>query len=171
MAGREATSRPPILARPRLGRERDVGLERIDRTALLERAYEASREWLASGPRLTESAVHGDFHSDNLLTSDRCIVAVVDWEFARIDWPASDLAAAVVVLSLQQDGMINERVAEETVTAYVDSGGRDESHELEPLMRQFLLAVALHGRTRKAAKESWSPEFQGMIEAALKRFV
>jgi len=143
----------------------------IDRTALLERAYEASREWLASPPPLDESAVHGDFHPDNLLASEHGIEGVIDWEFARIDWPAADVAAAVTVLSLQRDGTIDQRTAEATIAAYVDAGGRDESHALEPLMRQFLLAVALHARTRKATGESWSPEFQGMIETALERFV
>ena len=139
--------------------------------ARLERAYQASREWLASPPRLDESAVHGDFHPDNLLASERGVEGVIDWEFARIDWPASDLAAAVTVLSLQRDGTIDQTIAQETVAAYVDSGGRDESHALEPLMRQFLLAVALRARTRKATGESWNPEFQGMIEAGLERFV
>jgi Ser/Thr protein kinase RdoA (MazF antagonist) len=143
----------------------------IERTALLERAYEASLEWLQTAPPLVESAVHGDFHPDNLLASERGIEGVIDWEFARIDWPASDLAAAVVVLSLQRDGTIDQTVAQETVAAYVEAGGRDESHALEPLMRQFLLAVALHARTRKATGQSWSPEFQGMIEAALERLV
>ncbi|MDP9303726.1 MAG: phosphotransferase [Actinomycetota bacterium] len=143
----------------------------LDRTALLERAYEASREWLASPPPLAESAVHGDFHSDNLLASERGIEGLIDWEFARIDWPASDLAAAVMVLSLQRDGTIDQRIAEETVAAYVDAGGRDESYALEPLLRQVLLAVALHARTRKATGQSWSPEFQGMLEGALERFV
>jgi Ser/Thr protein kinase RdoA (MazF antagonist) len=143
----------------------------LDRTALLERAYEASREWLASPPPLTESAVHGDFHTDNLLASERGIEGLIDWEFARIDWQASDLAEAVMVLSLQRDGTIDQRVAAETVAAYVDAGGRDESHALEPLLRQVLLAVALHARTRKATGQSWSPEFQGMLETALERFV
>jgi Ser/Thr protein kinase RdoA (MazF antagonist) len=143
----------------------------IERTALLDRAYQASREWLVTPPPLVESAVHGDFHPDNLLASERGIEGVIDWEFARIDWPASDLAAAVVVLSLQQDGTIDETIAQETVAAYVGAGGRDESHALEPLMRQFLLAVALHARTRKATGLSWGPGFQGMIEAALERFV
>jgi Ser/Thr protein kinase RdoA (MazF antagonist) len=143
----------------------------VDRTALLERAYEASREWLASPPPLAESAVHGDFHPDNLLASERGIEGLIDWEFARIDWPASDLAAAVMFLSLQRDGTIDRRIAEETVAAYVDAGGRDESHALEPLLRQVILAVALHARTRKATGQSWSPEFQGMLETALERFV
>jgi Ser/Thr protein kinase RdoA (MazF antagonist) len=143
----------------------------VERTALLESAYDASREWLADPPPLVESAVHGDFHPDNLLASERGIAGVIDWEFARIDWPASDLAAAVVVLSLQADGAIDQRVVDETVTAYVDAGGDDESYALEPLMRQFLLAVALHARTRKATGLSWGPEFQAMIETALERFV
>ena len=143
----------------------------LHRTALLERAYETSREWLASPPPLAESAVHGDFHPDNLLASERGIEGLIDWEFARIDWPASDLAAAVMVLSLQRDGTIDQRIADETVAAYVDAGGLDESHALEPLLRQVLLAVALHARTRKATGQSWSPEFQGMLEAGLENFV
>ena len=57
------------------------------------------------------------------------------------------------------------------MAAYVDAGGPDESFALDPLMRQFLLAVALHVRTRKANGASWNPEFQAMIETALGRFV
>ena len=53
--------------------------------------------------------------------------------------------------------MIDQRIAEETVAAHVDAGGRDESDCLDPLMRQFLLAVALHGRTRKAAANRGAP--------------
>jgi Ser/Thr protein kinase RdoA (MazF antagonist) len=68
---------------------------RVERTPLLERAYAAGREWLQSPPPLVESAVHGDFHPENLLASERGIEAVIDWEFARVDWPAADLAAAV----------------------------------------------------------------------------
>jgi Ser/Thr protein kinase RdoA (MazF antagonist) len=143
----------------------------LERTPTVERAYAAAREWLADPPPLATSAVHGDFHPENLLASERGIEAVIDWEFARLDWPAADLAAAVTVLSLQKDGTIDRGIADETVAAYIEAGGRDESHALEPLMRQFLLAVDLHGRTRKATGESWSPEFQGMIDTALAGFV
>jgi len=53
--------------------------------------------------------------------------------------------------------VIDQRIAEETVAAHVDAGGREESDCLDPLMRQFLLAVALHGRTRKAAANRGAP--------------
>jgi Ser/Thr protein kinase RdoA (MazF antagonist) len=142
----------------------------IDRTPLLERAYAAAREWLQAPPSLTESAVHGDFHPENLLASERGIEAVIDWEFARVDWPAADLAAAVTVLALQGDGSFDDRVADDVVAAYVEAGGEDESFALDPLIRQFLLAVALHGRTRAAEGSSWQPRFQAMIETALERF-
>jgi Ser/Thr protein kinase RdoA (MazF antagonist) len=143
----------------------------IERTPMLERAYAVAREWLQSPPPLIESAVHGDFHPENLLASGRGIEAVIDWEFARLDWPAADLAAAVTVLALQRDGTLDEQVADETVKAYVDAGGEDESYALDPLIRQFLLAVALHGRTRAAQGSSWDPGFQAMIETALERRV
>jgi Ser/Thr protein kinase RdoA (MazF antagonist) len=143
----------------------------IERTPLLEHAYAAAREWVRTPPALTESAVHGGFHPQNLLASERGIEAVLDWEFARIDWPASDLAAALTILALQRDGTVDDRIATDVVGAYVDAGGKDESQALEPLIRQFLLAVALHGRTRRAHGCSWHPEFQTMIEPALERFV
>jgi Ser/Thr protein kinase RdoA (MazF antagonist) len=143
----------------------------LERSPLLEHSYEAALEWVASPPPLTESAIHADFHPDNLLATDGRIKAVLDWELARLDWPAFDLAAAVTVVSLQRDGAIDRRIADETVAAYVDAGGRDESYALEPLMRIFLLEVALHGRTRKVQGASWHPEFQEMIETALASFV
>lgn len=142
----------------------------LERTPLLEREYEFARLWLASPPPLSESAIHADFHSDNLLASDAGIEAVLDWEFARLDWPAFDLAAAVTVVSLQPDGTIDRATADDTVRAYLDAGGRDESYALEPLMRIFLLLVALHGRTRKVQGATWHPEFQEMIETALASF-
>ena len=143
----------------------------IELSPLIERAYAMSREWLASPPPLTESAIHADFHPENLLASDTRIEAVLDWEFACLDWPAYDLASAVIVVALQHDGTIDAATAENTVAAYVDAGGRDESDALEPLMRIFLLTVALHGRTRKVQGASWHPEFQEMIETALASFV
>ena len=143
----------------------------IERTPLIERAYATARDWLAAPPPLTEAPMHGDFHPDNLLASDSRIEAVLDWEFARLDWPAFDLAAAVTVVALQRDGSIDPAIADETVAAYIHAGGRDESEALEPLMRIFLLAVALHGRTRKVQGASWHPEFQEMIETALASLV
>ncbi|TMK70336.1 MAG: hypothetical protein E6G50_09065 [Actinobacteria bacterium] len=58
-----------------------------------------------------------------------------------------------------------------TVAAYVAEGGHDEPDAQPPLMRQFLLAVDLHGRTRKDAGESWNEAFQQMIERALAHLV
>jgi Ser/Thr protein kinase RdoA (MazF antagonist) len=143
----------------------------LERTPLLEREYDFALAWLASPPSLTESAIHADFHSDNLLASGGRIAAVLDWELARFDWPAFDLAAAVTVVSLQRDGTIDHKTADKTVRAYIDAGGHDESYALEPLMRIFLLLVALHGRTRKVQPGvSWHPEFQEMIETALASF-
>jgi hypothetical protein len=57
------------------------------------------------------------------------------------------------------------------VAAYVDAGGENESHALEPLMRQFLLEVALVGRTMAATGASWNPRFMAMIEQGLASFV
>ena len=53
----------------------------IERTPLLERGYSASFEWLSTARGLTESAIHGDFHPDNLFASTRGIEALLDWEF------------------------------------------------------------------------------------------
>jgi Ser/Thr protein kinase RdoA (MazF antagonist) len=143
----------------------------LERTPLIEHAYDVTAEWVANPPPLTESAMHGDFHPENLLASDERIEAVLDWEFSRLDWPAFDLAAAVTVVSLQRDGTLDRTIAAETVASYVDAGGHDESYALDPLIRIFLLEVALHGRTRKAHGESWQPEFQEMIETALAAYV
>ena len=141
----------------------------IERSPVVERAYAASREWLTSPPPLAVSAIHGDFHPSNLLASERGIEGLIDWEFASLDWPAADLAAAVAVLALQKDGTIDRDVADRVVAAYVDAGGTDESYALEPLIRQFLLAVCLYVLTRAATGASWDPDFLAMIERALER--
>jgi homoserine kinase type II len=50
---------------------------------------------LANRPRLPSSPVHGDFHTGNLLFVDGQLSGVLDFDFARVDWRAADIAIAL----------------------------------------------------------------------------
>lgn len=64
--------------------------------ALLRHLQEQATPLLAPVlPGAGTSAVHGDFGPQNLVFSvDRCVVALVDWEFARMGDPIEDVAWA-----------------------------------------------------------------------------
>jgi len=59
----------------------------------LVRARERTEAWLASEPALVRTPIHGDPAQQNFLARDG-IVGVIDWEWARIDWPAIEVANA-----------------------------------------------------------------------------
>ena len=50
---------------------------------------------LNAQPRLPSVPVHGDFHTGNLLFIDGQLSGVLDFDFARVDWRAADIAIAL----------------------------------------------------------------------------
>ena len=66
----------------------------VDKPRALVDAYEEMVDFLFDPPLLAVGIVHGDTDSANLLVRDGVIAGVVDWEYARVDWPAWELANA-----------------------------------------------------------------------------
>ena len=80
---------------------------------------------------------------------------------------AYDLACVVGLLALERDGSIDREVADRALAAYAEAGGPGEHDALVPLLRLFLLAVALFSLTRRARGESWNPQIVALVERGL----
>jgi Ser/Thr protein kinase RdoA (MazF antagonist) len=140
----------------------------VEKTPSLVRAYEELRDWVSNAPDLTVCPIHGDFHPGNVLVSGRHIVGVVDWQYARIDWPAFELAGAVWELAGEPGSIAVDPARSETVVGdYLAAGGPGEPEFLVPLMRLESLVTALFSLTRAARGLSWNPEFTALVLATL----
>ncbi len=71
----------------------------VDKPAPLVRAFEELGEWVAAADDLRVCAIHGDFHTGNVLVRDGRVAGIVDWQYSRRDWPALELAGMVWDLS------------------------------------------------------------------------
>jgi Ser/Thr protein kinase RdoA (MazF antagonist) len=140
----------------------------VERTPSLTRAFEELRRWVADADGLCVCAIHGDFHSGNLLARDGRIVAVVDWQFARRDWPAFELASLAWDLAWdEQTGAVDAAARDSAVRAYVDAGGPGEPEVLLPMARLEALVTVLFSLTRAAHGLSWNPDFTRRLLAML----
>jgi aminoglycoside phosphotransferase (APT) family kinase protein len=140
----------------------------VEKTPPLVRAFEELRDWVACADDLCVCAIHGDFHSGNVLVRDRRIAGVIDWQYARLDWPALELAG--VVWDLAWDGespTIDVAGCDEIIRRYVDAGGPGEPLFLRPLMRLESLVTALFSLTRAARGLPWNREFTRLVIATL----
>jgi aminoglycoside phosphotransferase (APT) family kinase protein len=91
--------------------------------------------------------IHGDPAQQNVLWRHGRIVAVLDWEYARLEWPALELASAAWAFAEDDvDGF---------VAAYVDAGGPGEPEVFEEGLRIFVLANALYALTRGGENRDW----------------
>jgi Ser/Thr protein kinase RdoA (MazF antagonist) len=128
----------------------------VELPAPLERAYDRSREWVARAPWLTRGAVHGDVYRGNLRVGDGRIRGVLDWEDARVDWPAWELANATweVCMDEARDALDPERAAA-FLDAYTEAGGPGERAPFDELLRLRLVADALYSLTSAARGEPW----------------
>lgn len=133
----------------------------------LVRAFEELREWVATA-ELCVCAIHGDFHMGNVLVRDGSVAGIVDWQHARRDWPALELAG--MVFDLCSDGeptTLDPALRDEVIGRYVDADGPGEPDALLPLMRLESLVSALVSLTRAAKGESWDREFTQLLIATL----
>jgi Ser/Thr protein kinase RdoA (MazF antagonist) len=140
----------------------------VERTPPLVRAFEELREWVAGTDDLCVCAIQGDFHSGNVLVRNRRIAGIVDWQYARLDWPAFELAG--VVWDLSWDGRsttIDTAVPDDIIRTYVDAGGPGEPAAIVPLMRLESLVSALISLTRAARGLSWHREYTLLLVATL----
>jgi len=142
----------------------------IEMPPVLARAYERSRAWLAAAPWLGRGAVHGDLYRGNLRVRDRRICGVLDWEDARVDWPAWELANATWEVCKDEacDRLDPERSAR-FVDAYVEAEGPGELGPFDDLLRLRLVADALYSLTSAARGDPWSPQYVEHLLGALER--
>ncbi len=142
----------------------------VELPPVLERAYERSRAWLAAPPWLTRGAIHGDFYRGNLRVRDGRIHGVLDWEDARVDWPAWELANTTweVCKDEARDRLDPERSAR-FLDAYAEADGPGELGPFDDLLRFRLVADALYSLTSAARDEPWSPDYVAHLLRALER--
>jgi Ser/Thr protein kinase RdoA (MazF antagonist) len=139
----------------------------VEKPPPLVRAFEELREWVATAD-LHVCAIHGDFHTGNVLVRDGHVAGIVDWQYARRDWPALELAG--MVWDLCSDGestTLDPALRDQIVGRYVDAGGPGEPGALVPLMRLESLVSALFSLTRAARGQGWDREFTQMLIATL----
>ena len=142
----------------------------VELPPLLEQAYERSRAWLAAPPWLTRGAIHGDLYRGNLRVRDGRIRGVLDWEDARVDWPAWELANTTweVCKDEARDRLDPERAAR-FLDAYAEADGPGELGPFDDLLRLRLVADALYSLTSEARDEPWDPQYVDHLLRALER--
>jgi Ser/Thr protein kinase RdoA (MazF antagonist) len=139
----------------------------VEKTPPLVRAFEELRGWVARAD-LCVCAIHGDLHTGNVLVSDRRVAGIVDWQYARLDWPALELAG--MVWDLAWDGKsttIDSAVRDEIVGVYADADGPGEPAAVVPLMRLESLVTALIALTRAGRGLPTDREFTSLLLATL----
>ena len=140
----------------------------VEKTPPLVRAFEELREWVASARDLSVCAIHGDFHPGNLLVRDGRIVAIVDWQYARRDWPAFELASVAWDIASDEDtNVADPGILDAVVGDYLAAGGPGEPEVLLPMARLEALVSVLFSLTRAARGRSWNPAFTGRLLAML----
>jgi Ser/Thr protein kinase RdoA (MazF antagonist) len=113
---------------------------------------EAGRRWAiewTSEISATAGLIHADFFPGNLLVDDGRATAVLDWEEARLDWPAIDLAAGVWHFC-RHDLEVDDWEARAFVAAYRAAGGvvpPAEDELLIPLIRAKRVLEVLRAPT------------------------
>jgi len=145
-------------ARPRPGRPSyaELDWERNDWwdwTAIAEkppelvRAFERARAWVESAPPLVVTPIHGDVATQNVVSRSGRVLALLDWEYARLEWAALELSNAAWAFSTDD--------VDAFVRAYVDAGGPAEPDVLEEGTRIRLLANALYQLSRGVTDRAW----------------
>jgi Ser/Thr protein kinase RdoA (MazF antagonist) len=140
----------------------------VEKPESLVRAFEQLREWVADSDDLRVCAIHGDFHTGNVLVRDGRVTGIVDWQHSRRDWPALELAG--MVWDLSWDGSsttIDRALRDDLIQKYVDAGGTGEAAAVVPMMRLESLVSALIQLTRAAKGLPWNREFTRLLVATL----
>jgi Ser/Thr protein kinase RdoA (MazF antagonist) len=144
-------------ARPRPGRPAYADLDweqndwwswhAVPKPPELVRAFEHVRAWIASGPELVVTPIHGDPARQNVIARRGRVVGLVDWEWARLDWAGIELAIAAHAFA--------EEDPRSFVAAYRAAGGPGEPDLLDEGLRITLLANALYSLTRGGENRDW----------------
>jgi Ser/Thr protein kinase RdoA (MazF antagonist) len=156
----------PGFAELDLVRNRWWDWELVEQPRALVHAYEATLDWLFDPPPLAYGVIHGDVCRGNVRVRDGVVVAVIDWEDARLDWPAAELANAAWEVCRVGDALDPRRV-DPFLAAYAGAGGPGEQGPLEPLLRLRLVADLLYSLTSKARGEPYDPPYVEHLLRAL----
>jgi Ser/Thr protein kinase RdoA (MazF antagonist) len=142
----------------------------VEMPAVLEQAYERSRAWLAAAPWLARGAVHGDLYRANLRVHDGRINGILDWEDARVDWPAWELANTTweVCKDEARHRLDPERSAR-FLEAYAEADGPGELASFDDLLRLRLVADTLLSLTNAARDEPWDRQYVDHLLRALEQ--
>jgi Ser/Thr protein kinase RdoA (MazF antagonist) len=124
----------------------------VEKPRVLVDAYEEMVEFVFDPPPLAVGVVHGDVDPANLLVYDGRIAGVIDWEYARVDWPAWELANAVWTLG------------NDVLDAY---DGPAEVDLLRTLTRFRHVSDLLYSLTSKARGDAYSEEHVARLLEAL----
>jgi len=138
----------------------------VDKPSPVRAAYDELVGFLSDPPPLARGVVHGDVYRGNVLVREGRIAGLVDWEYARVDWPAWELANATWEVCKVGDSLDAAR-AREFVAAYVDAGGPAETEPLEQLVRGRLVVDLLYSLTSKARGEPFDPSYADHLLRAL----
>ena len=152
---RRGAAWPALRERPGRPSYSDLDWERNDwwnwsivpKPRELVRAFEHTRAWVASEPSLARTPIHGDPAQQNFLWRGGRIAGVIDWEWARVDWPAIELAFAAWTFT--------EHDVRKFAHAYLSAGGPGEPELLDEGRRLQLLVNALYSLTRDGAGSDW----------------
>jgi len=140
--------------------------ELVEKPPVLVRAYEALVDVVSDPPPLVLGAVHGDVYRGNLLVHHGHIAGLLDWEDARVDWPAWELANAAWEVCKVEDGLDPART-DAFLGAYEDAGGPGEHEPFSLLLRSRLTADLLYSLTSKARGEAYDPVYVAHLLRAL----
>jgi Ser/Thr protein kinase RdoA (MazF antagonist) len=138
----------------------------VEKPAPLVAAYEELTAFVADPPQLREGIVHGDVYRANLLMRGGRVVGVIDWEDARADWLAWELANATWEVCKVGDALDEARAAA-FVGAYVDARGPGETEPLVRLVRCRLVADLLYSLTSKARGNAYDQSYVDHLLRAL----
>lgn len=138
----------------------------VEKPAVLVNAYEELVRFLLDPPHLVMGIVHGDVYRANLRVGAGRIVGVIDWEDARLDWPAWELANATWEVCKVGDSLDVGR-CRAFVDAYVAADGPAEPEFLPQLVRVRLVADILYSLTRKARGEAFDQAYIDHLLRAL----
>lgn len=144
-----------------------VDLDQFERA--LDELPAAVRE--LDGSALPAMPLHGDYGADNMLIADGQVVAVLDWDWCRVDWRAWEVGNAIWAFC--RDGSrtsVDRGAAAKFLEAYERAGGevlRAERAAFGLLMRAARLWEALYvlGEIQRGLAADW--EYFQMNVAAI----
>jgi Ser/Thr protein kinase RdoA (MazF antagonist) len=123
-------------------------------------ALRAARRWAMEWTQRAEAPtapIHGDFFPGNVLVDRERVTALLDWEEARIDWPAIDVAAGVWHFARPGGG-----AAAGFLAAYADAGGITiDPGLLTPLIRVKRVLEVLRAPTDRHI--DWDYQLENLL--------